>query len=276
MTVEWTEWAVVPDSGFRVEAADGQVEVAQLTRKNFEVRTRFEFSRPETLAHYTTRLIDEGFSPEEAHQRLETARSVVDIPQTTDFASVPQFLGWFERSYGRHTLAAILHDNLIVDTPNDGALGSDTMADSFFRDMIEAADVPFIKRWLMWTAVAARTRWAVGGRRRWSVIIWAILGVIGVGTSAYSLLAWLMGNMAPTTVLSIFALAFALGVVASPLWGRQYGAGLVAAVTGIWVIPATVFVLLGLVTYCLSERLLRPVFPTRSGDLYCPLRDRDT
>ena len=276
MTAQWTDWVVVPDSGFRVRADDGQVDVAQVTRKNFEVGTGFEFTHPETLARYRTLLIERGNSPEEAEQRLDDARTVAAVPQSTDFASVPQFLGWFERSYGRHTLAAILHDNLIVDTPNGGALGSDTLADSFFRDMIKAADVPLLKRWLMWTAVAARTRWAVGGHRRWSVIVWAVLGVIGVGASAYAVLAWLMGNAALSSMLSVLALAFALGVVSSVLWGRQYGAGLVAALTGIWVIPATVFVLLGLVVYCLSERILHAVFPTRSGDLYCPLWDRDT
>ncbi len=274
-TENWTDWRVVPDSGFRVDAGDGQVEVAQLTRKNFEVRTRFEFAHPDTLTRYRDQLIENGFPPAEADQRLDDARTIATVPQTTDFASVPQFLGWFERSYGRHTLAAILHDNLIVDEPNEGAFKSDTLADSFFRHMAEAADVPFLKRWLMWAAVAARTRWAVGGHRRWSVILWAVLGVIGVGASAYALLAWLMGNMALSTVLVIIGLAFALGVVSSVLWGRQLGAGLVAAVTGVWVIPATVFVLLGLVVYCLSERLLHGRFPTRSGDLYCPLTDRD-
>lgn len=275
MTADWTQWVVVPDSGFRVDATDGQVEVAQLTRRNFEVRTRFEFAHPETLADYRTRLIDRGVNPAEADERIDAARTIDVVPQTTDFASVPQFLGWFERSYGRHTLAAILHDNLIVDAPNDGAFGSDTLADSFFRDMIRAADVPYLKRWLMWTAVAARTRWAVGGHRRWSVIIWAILGVLGVGASAYALVAWLMGTMALSTVWAILGLAFVVGVVASVLWGRQYGAGLVAALTGIWVIPATVFVLFGLLVYCISERLLHAAFPTRSGDLYCPLRDGD-
>jgi hypothetical protein len=34
----------------------------------------------------------------------------------TDLASIPSFLGWFARRHGRHTPAALLHDQLI---PND-------------------------------------------------------------------------------------------------------------------------------------------------------------
>lgn len=35
----------------------------------------------------------------------------------TDLASILGFLGWFARRHGRHTPAALLHDELITDTP---------------------------------------------------------------------------------------------------------------------------------------------------------------
>ena len=35
----------------------------------------------------------------------------------TDLASIPSFLGWFARRSGRHTPAALLHDQLITDEP---------------------------------------------------------------------------------------------------------------------------------------------------------------
>src|SRR5712691_2555663 len=36
----------------------------------------------------------------------------VRVDQPTDLASVPFFLTWFIQSYGRYTLAAVLHDYL--------------------------------------------------------------------------------------------------------------------------------------------------------------------
>ena len=98
----------------------------------------------------------------------------------TDLASIPTFMRWFVNTYGLHTLAALLHDNLIVDTPNGGALESDTLSDRFFREMMRCCDVKFLKRWIMWAAVAMRTRWAAGGIRRVSVVVWGVLSAAGI------------------------------------------------------------------------------------------------
>jgi hypothetical protein len=35
-----------------------------------------------------------------------------DLPDT-DLASIPRLMGWFANSYGKHTLAALLHDHLV-------------------------------------------------------------------------------------------------------------------------------------------------------------------
>lgn len=69
-----------------------------------------------------------------------------------------------------------------------------------------------------------------------------------------ALLAALFGSITWSTAFGRFLLSFVLGVASSVLWGRQWGAGLVAALTGIWLIPATVFVLIGLAVYWVMEK----------------------
>ncbi len=73
------------------------------------------------------------------------------IVGSTDLASVPWFLWWFVASYGRHTAAALVHDEL-VDTINR------THADWVFRAALKESGVRFIRRWLMWSAVSFETR----------------------------------------------------------------------------------------------------------------------
>ncbi|MDH4279699.1 MAG: DUF1353 domain-containing protein, partial [Acidimicrobiia bacterium] len=250
---EWSDWIVATDSGFRVDNDKGQVVVAQITEGLFSVKTEFVFDHQPTLDRYR-RELEKKVPADQAAKMVDAARTFADVPSTTDFASIPPFLGWFERPYGRHTLAAVLHDQLIVDEPNGGALGSDTLADSFFRDLIGASGVPTLKRWLMWAAVAARTRWAAGGRRRLLLVLWVILGVIGVGFAAQALMAAFFGSITWSTAFGRIFFSFLLGLVSSVLWGRQWGAGLVAALTGIWLIPATVFVVIGLAVYWAMEK----------------------
>jgi hypothetical protein len=68
----------------------------------------------------------------------------------TDLASVPFFLQWFIRSYGKHTLAAVLHDYLWRDRPDVSFKDSNRL----FRVAMYELDVPFVRRWLMWAAVS--------------------------------------------------------------------------------------------------------------------------
>lgn len=107
----------------------------------------------------------------------------------TDFASVPATVNWLIPSYGQYTLAAIVHDDLCVKladyhrtvtamlatfedeeaydrldqmgwidregegwTPAEGLTNSrDT--DAIFRRIMRELEVPFLRRWLMWTGV---------------------------------------------------------------------------------------------------------------------------
>ena len=83
-----------------------------------------------------------------------------DIPAgfTTDFASVPRIFVWLLPRYGRWTQAAVLHDYLWT-LSRAGKL-SKFDADGIFLRALRELEVPFLRRWIMWTAV----RWAAGPR----------------------------------------------------------------------------------------------------------------
>jgi len=81
-----------------------------------------------------------------------------DVPAgfTTDFASVPRIFVWLLPRYGRWTQAAVLHDYLWL-LAHRGEL-SKYDADGIFLRALRELEVPFLRRWIMWTAV----RWAAG------------------------------------------------------------------------------------------------------------------
>lgn len=97
----------------------------------------------------------------------------------TDFASVPRVFVWLLPRYGRYTKAAILHDHLWRDLATKGEI-SWIDADALFQRAMRDLGVPFLRRWLMWTAV----RWAAlvkpGGRDGWSREAWRVLLVSAV------------------------------------------------------------------------------------------------
>ena len=91
----------------------------------------------------------------------------VDPPFPTDFASVPRVFVWFLPRYGRYTRAAILHDSLWKRAQAGEMKWRD--ADGIFRRAMRELRVPFLRRWIMWTAV----RWGAlkhvnsGGATDW-------------------------------------------------------------------------------------------------------------
>jgi hypothetical protein len=176
----------------------------------------------------------------------------------TDIASVPRFLRWFENTYGLHTLAAVIHDRLIADGgPNTGALHSDTLSDRFFREMMASSGVPFLKRWIMWAAVAMRTRWAAGGHRRAKLVVWLLLAVAGmtlaVAWAGTVFLHWHRPFGLPSWAMVVIAVATPFA--SAPLWGRQFGASIVAAAAALWILPPAVFAGLGYCVYLLMEKV---------------------
>jgi hypothetical protein len=78
-------------------------------------------------------------------------RFVVPVEFKTDFASVPRVFVWFIPRYGRYTRAAILHDMLWRQAKESRGGWRD--ADALFRRAMRELKVPFLKRWIMWSAV---------------------------------------------------------------------------------------------------------------------------
>lgn len=140
----------------------------------------------------------------------------------TDLASIPSFLGWFARRHGRHTPAALLHDQLITDTPEQlppEAQLPPARADRLFREALRASEVALVKAWVLWTGVTLLTRW----RSR----PWGRAGIVG----------WFAAALAGTSLLVVgaatgqpvlVAIALVAPVPFAALWGRQYAAGLIA------------------------------------------------
>jgi Protein of unknown function (DUF1353) len=144
----------------------------------------------------------------------------------TDLASIPTFLGWFARRHGRHTPAALLHDQLIRNDDTQApplppqAQLEPVEADLEFRKALRASGVALVKSWVLWTGVTLGTRWERLGR--WpqaATVAWFAAALAGTGLLVYGLTGphWLW-----VTVALVAPVPFA------GLWGRQWRAGLIA------------------------------------------------
>jgi len=232
----------------------GEVGLIQIDASRFLVTKPFRFSSDVVEKTLIGQLIESGQSAEDARRAVDDARAFTPTSENpTDMASIPRFMRWFETTYGPHTLAAIIHDQLIVNEPNAGALSSDTLSDRFFREMMRSAGVPWLKRWIMWSAVALRSRWAAGGLRRLSLGIWIALAIAGSAAFVNAAGAVLFGWAHPVDSSLLVLIAGMLPFASAPLWGKQYGASLVAAIAALWILPAAAFAALGYVVYqCLE------------------------
>ncbi len=190
-------------------------------------------------------------------EMIDMIRSVDQyLLPTTDLASVPGPLRWFTNTYGLHTPAALIHDFLIVD---EGVVPvvEPWMADRYFRFMLAAVGIPPLKRNIMWAAVALRTRVTTSAVHAVLVGLWALLATCGVVLFVMSGWAAIAGGsdvfgLAAPAVLGLSAGA---PVLASLLWGRQLGAGLVAGAAAPFLLPAAVVASLGYAVYVAAERL---------------------
>ena len=254
-TAAWRPWRVAEKSGFEVDDPRGVVGLIQIDKKQFWVTNAFRFNDESVVKMLTDRLIRDGKGTEEARDRVDDARTFTPSEENpTDLASIPRYMRWFESSYGAHTLAAIIHDDLIVKTPNAGPLDSDTLSDRFFREMMKSAGVPWLKRWIMWAAVALRSRWAARGRRRLSVLVWILLAATGIVSAVWAFGSTVFDWSHPVDIWLLVVIAIFLPFAAAPLWGRQYGGGLVAAIAALWILPAAALGGLGYVVYLILER----------------------
>lgn len=256
----WTPWCVSRNSGFEVRDLRGEVGLVQIDPSRFLVTKPFRFSDNAVEKMLTDQLVESGKSADDARRAVDDARAFTPtLENPTDMASIPRFMRWFETTYGPHTLAAIIHDQLIVNEPNGGALGSDTLSDRFFREMMRSAGVPWLKRWIMWSAVALRSRWAAGGIRRLSLGIWIVLAITGIAAFVTAAGAALFGWAHPVDSWLLVLIAVLLPSASAPLWGKQYGASLVAAIAALWILPAGAFAALGYVVYQSLEFLAAKV-----------------
>jgi len=154
----------------------------------------------------------------------------------TDLTSVPRSARWFAGPYGRHTLAALLHDCYVQ--PDNPRGITRRQADSLFLEALGALHVGRLRRYSLWSATVAATRFKATLVARVALGVWTLLSLAGT-TIVVAFLAtplcpvvtpplWLVG----VAVVAPFAAAF--------LWWRDWKAGLVAAFGVLLVAPATV------------------------------------
>jgi len=252
----WVAWNVADTSGFQVRHKGGRLGLTQKDPKNFWVEREFRFADDSVTTMMTERLVRRGWNPNDAAAAVEDARTFTPSDENpTDLASIPRFMRWFETAYGLHTLAAIIHDNLIVKEPNGGALKDDTLSDRFFREMMSAVGVKWLKRWIIWSAVALRSRWAVGGLRRCAVIVWLLLAATGLTAFVWSIGTAMFSWASPLDTWALLLVAVVLPFAAASLWGKQYGGGLVAAIAALWILPAAILAGAGYTLYVCLEWL---------------------
>jgi hypothetical protein len=167
-----------------------------------------------------------GFTSPDGRTRIPVTPELLG---STDLASIPSFLGWFARRHGRHTPAALLHDQLITEDP--GRLPPELRlapqeADRLFRVALRASGVALVKSWMLWTGVTLLTRWRRALWSRAAIVAWFAAALAGT-----TLLLW--GTASGNLVL--VAVALVAPVPFAGLWGRQYVAGVIAGYSFWWV-----------------------------------------
>ncbi|GEM_PF-1995037 len=178
---------------------------------------------------------------------------IVPASDVTDLASVPQFLTWLVPRYGRHTLAALLHDHL-QDQPISSAA-----ADLVFLRAMGDTGVPLVRRWVMWAAVSARTRKNAGGLSMVTVILW-LLAYVVTGTFVLPFLAFaaVAGWVPAATFALVLGLVAVSPFVLSLVWVRGYRFASLSALAVLVIGYAALLVLVVYGVYVLLELVTRP------------------
>lgn len=223
--VPWTD-------SFTVDGVDGgAISLSQRDGGTFELHSAIRYTG-------LTGLEDENIDAD-VLERIRVLAPTKDRPIYTDLASVPGPARWFVGTYGEHTPAVIIHDELIP--ARDDLPGvTEVHADRYLRFMLQDVGVRFLKRWIMWSAVAMRSRWVASAWKRALVIVWLLAAAAGMTTFV---LAAADGDIIR------MAAALAAPAIFAFLWGKQYGAGLIAAVAAPWLLPPTVLSIAGYLIY---------------------------
>jgi hypothetical protein len=135
---------------------------------------------------------------------------------STDFASIPRYMSWLVSRYGRHTPAALVHDELVSDGMEFAAR---KRADRLFLQMMDDLDVPPVLSRVMWTALTLATRFRGPLAVKVGVVLWALCAAVGMGA-----LVWGLMTLTPWLIVA----ALVGPAVAALLWGGQRSAGLIA------------------------------------------------
>ncbi|MBO9524409.1 MAG: DUF1353 domain-containing protein [Nocardioidaceae bacterium] len=170
----------------------------------------------------------------------------------TDLTSVPALFTWLVPKTGRHLPAALLHDGL-VHPPGDPTYVSTERhvvlrpeADRVLRDAMADTGTGVVRRWLVWSAVTAKTMvqgtgagWSPG--RRWYYRLVALgtlitIGVLGVLATLDLVdlgvaLPWMGHRDWPVEVAGGLAGAVVIPLLLGLAWGRFRIAGVVAGVS---------------------------------------------
>lgn len=239
----WGKSFVVDGGG-----GDGFIHLAQRDRKNFALES--------TITFFGITGLESLGLPNEAMQQLRnTGPSQCPV---TDLASIPFPMRWWINTYGEHTLAAIIHDRFIGGELPEGV--EERHIDRYFRFMLKDSGVRIGKRWIIWAAVAMRTRFMTKTWPRISVIIWSILAVAGMIGLALSVL-----NL---NALGILLFGLVAPIMGSGLWSKQFGAGLIASlfVAPFLLLPGAIAATLLLPFWLLETLASKILTDDRAGD----------
>jgi hypothetical protein len=148
--------------------------------------------------------LTEGFSwldPRDLTSTIPVAAHDTSQPprpgNSTDFASVPPFLWGLIASYGKQTLPAILHDQLVYESliaPPEQRLAMRRTADEIFRIALIDSGVHPLRARVMWAGVGVERYARHAGALGTLLIAQFVLGAVAVIAGVV------------------------LGVIASPLW----------------------------------------------------------
>lgn len=161
----------------------------------------------------------------------------------TDLTSVPRFFTWLIPRTGRHLPAALVHDGLvhrphepqtyIADEPIDRVT-----ADRIFRSGMHDLGMSWLRRWLVWTAVATATMVDGPISRTWRTKLavgLTVAVVIAVGAAATidlfdcrEVLPWMGDRPVWLEVISGAIGALVVPALLSVLWWRRWAAGAIA------------------------------------------------
>jgi len=175
---------------------------------------------------------------------------VITVPRdrekfTTDLTSVPDLLTWLVPRTGSHLAAALVHDALTPpfseppqpDWEPSALTVTQLEADRVFRDAMADLGTPWLRRWMVWSAVTVPTAWKAA---RWKAVpgYAGLLAVLVLGWFATldlfdqgNWLPWMWERDWKWELLYGGLMAVAIPLVLAPLWPK--GTRTAGAVVGV-------------------------------------------